>query len=261
MSEDLLGTLHDGRYCIMASWDDVPHISEAEKATLWASLPPHEREARSKGIPQLGSGAVWPVKESDIVEDDIEIPPHWPRAFAMDVGWNCTACMWGAWDRSSDCIHVYSVYKKGAAEPLIHSAAIKARGWWIPGVIDPASRGRSQNDGVQLAALYRELGLDLAYANNAVESGVFSCWQRLTTGRLKFFKSCVSFLEEFRLYRRDKNGHIVKQNDHLCDCLRYLVSSGMKRAVPVPTAEWGGDFLNQRWENGNGQGRNSVTGY
>ena len=58
MGEDLLGTLHDGRYCIMASWDDVPHISEAEKATLWAAHPPHEREARSKGIPQLGTGAV-----------------------------------------------------------------------------------------------------------------------------------------------------------------------------------------------------------
>ena len=256
-----IGTVTDGRYCVMASWDDVPHLLEAEKAALWATLPPYQRDARTKGIPQLGSGAIFPISESSITEDDIKIPPYWPRCYAMDVGWNFTAALWMAWDRESDCIHIYSAYKREQAEPLIHAAAIRARGWWIPGVIDPASRGRSQVDGQQLIKLYRELDLDITPADNSVESGIFTCWQRMNTGRLKVFKSCSHFFEEFRLYRRDEKGKVVKKGDHLMDCLRYGVMSGLKRALATPMENWDDESRRLTWEGQVEHGRNSVTGY
>ena len=34
---------------------------------------------------------------------------------------------------------------------------------------------------------------------------------------------------EFRMYRRDKDGKIVKERDHLLDAMRYLVMSGRDR--------------------------------
>jgi phage terminase large subunit-like protein len=46
-----------GKFVVQATWDDVPHLSAEAKAELLASIPPYQREARSKGVPQLGSGA------------------------------------------------------------------------------------------------------------------------------------------------------------------------------------------------------------
>ena len=35
----------------------MPHLIEQEKADLIAQIPPYQRDARTKGIPALGSGA------------------------------------------------------------------------------------------------------------------------------------------------------------------------------------------------------------
>jgi hypothetical protein len=82
------------KYVVMAGWDDVPHLDEQTKKDLYASIPPYQRDARSKGIPQLGSGAIYPVPESEIVCKPFEIPGYWPRCYALDVGWNRTAAIW-----------------------------------------------------------------------------------------------------------------------------------------------------------------------
>ena len=226
----------NGRFIVMATWDDAPHLDEAAKKELWASLPPYQRDARSKGIPQLGSGAIYPVPESDLLVDPFHIPPHWPRGYGMDVGWNNTACVWGALDRDSSTLYLYHEYKRSHAEPSLHSVAIQAVGSWIPGFIDPASRGRGQKDGSQLLNDYQNLGLKLDLAENGVESGLYSVWNRMSTGRLKVFRSMGSWLMEFRLYRRDDKGRVVKENDHLMDAMRYLESriEGMKVNMPPP---------------------------
>ena len=153
---------------VMATWEDAPHLTPAQKDELYSSIPPHQRDARTKGIPQLGSGAIYPVPESEVLVDDFPIPSYWPGVYALDVGWNRTAALWGAWDRQSDIVYLWSEYAKGQAEPAIHAQAVRSRGVWIPGVIDPAARGRGQKDGEQLLLVYRELGLELAPADNSV---------------------------------------------------------------------------------------------
>ncbi len=226
----------EGSKCvIMASWDDAPHLTEEAKKELLASIPPFQRDARSKGIPQLGSGAIYPVPESEITITDFEIPEHWPRGYALDVGWNKTSAGFHAWDRDNDVIYRIGEHYRGQCEPSVHAEAIKARGSWLPGVVDPAARGRSQVDGLQLIQMYKDLGLDLDVANNAVEAGIYEMWQRLSTGRYKVFKSCGNWLQEYRLYRRDEKGRVVKGNDHAMDESRYFVMSGLARAKTKPT--------------------------
>jgi hypothetical protein len=223
------------KFAIQADWDATPHLSDQAKADLLASIPIYQRDARTKGVPQLGAGAIYPVPETDIACDPIEIPKHWPRCYALDVGWNRTAVLWAAWDREGDIVYLYSEYYRGQAEPAVHGVAINSRGKWIPGVIDPAARGRSQVDGAQLMSIYKDdLGLDLVPAENAVEAGIYSVWERLSTGRLKAFKTLQNFFAEIRIYRRDEKGKIVKQNDHLMDDMRYLIASGLDAAITEP---------------------------
>ncbi|HSH67636.1 MAG TPA: terminase family protein [Bacteroidia bacterium] len=233
MTEVIMEYLHEGKhleddevkYVVTAGWDDAPHLSEQQKKELLATIPEYQKEARTKGIPQLGSGAIYPISEEEIVVDPFEIPEHWPKGYGLDVGWNCTAAVWAAHDRETDIIYLYHEYKAGKKEPELHASAIKSPGEWITGAIDPAARGRAQKDGLQLLKIYQDLGLKIVPADNSREAGIFDVYQRLTTGKLKVFKTLRGWLEEFRLYRRDDDGKIVKRDDHLMDATRYIIKT------------------------------------
>ena len=215
----------DPVYVTTCSWDDVPHLTAEDKRYMLSRTPPQLRRARSEGIPTVGEGLVYPVDPETYIVPDMPIPVHWKKLYGMDVGWKKTAAVWGAWDMDNDVIYVYSNHSQGMAEPTIHAKAIKARGEWINGEIDPAARGRSQIDGAKLLDMYLAEGLNVYPANNAVEAGIFEIWERLTTGRLKIMQSCAPILREMTLYHRDDNGCIVKKNDHSLDALRYMMNA------------------------------------
>lgn len=227
--ESFLDDKSGNKYTMEIQWDDnPPHLTEKDKAELLASIPPWERDARTKGRPSVGSGAIYPVSEDDITCAPFEIPKWWGRGYALDVGWNMTAALWGALDPETDILYLYSEYYKGKAEPEVHAAGLKSRGEHLRGVIDPAARGRSQKDGSRLYEIYRDLGLHLTIADNTIEAGIYDVWSRLSTGKLKVFKGLGNFLKEYHKYRRDLEGKIIKKDDHLMDCLRYLVRSGVR---------------------------------
>ena len=224
------------RFLLTMGMDHVPHISAESKRKLIASYPEHEREARMNGTPQLGSGAIYPYLDSELVIPDFKIPDHWPIGYGFDVGWNRTSAGFHAIDRDNDVIYRIGEHYVGHAEPIIHATAIKARGEWIPGVIDPAARGRSSIDGQRLIEIYTKPpnNLILTPAKNAVEAGIYEMQQRMSTGRYRVFESCRHFFDEKKLYRRDEKGKVVKQKDHAMDDARYFVMSGMGVARPRP---------------------------
>jgi hypothetical protein len=215
------------------SWDEVPHLSEKDKADQLARTLPYQREARSRGIPSVGSGLIYPIEESAIVVQDFPIEDYYRRAWALDIGWNCTACVWGAQNPDTGVTYLYACYKRGQAEPETHAKAIKGFGSWIPGVGDAADTNKL--DGRQMITIYRdEHGLDLVLPNKAVHAGIYKVWIALNDGKLKIFRSLLPVLEEMRFYARNEKGEIVKKDDHLMDAMRYLVMSGMDRAIPAP---------------------------
>lgn len=229
-----------GKFTVNAGWDHVPHLSEEQKREELERIQPFQRKARSEGIPTLGAGAIYPVPEDVVLCDPFSIPDYYPQCFAMDVGWKRTAVIWGAIDPNTDVLYLYSEHYVGEAEPPIHAAAVRSRGIWIPGVIDPAARGRGQRDGQRLMTDYQQLGLDtLTVSVNALEAGIYEVWTRMATGRLKVFRTLLNWLAEFRFYQRDDKGHVKDgQADHLMDCTRYLVLSGLAKSIVRPPSMW-----------------------
>ena len=221
-------TENKNKQIVQASWDDTNHLSENEKTLLRKSLRPHEIEAREKGIPSLGSGKIYPIKESEIMVDPFTIPDNYKKCFGMDFGWsNPTAVVWGAIDPETDILYIYDSYAVSEQSPAEHSISIKQRGEFIPGVCDPAGSMSLQNSGISLIDLYAKAGIYLTKADNSVEAGIMHIYELMKEGKIKVFSNLEPFWREFRLYRRNEKGIIVKKDDHLMDAFRYLVVSGL----------------------------------
>ena len=182
--------------------------------------------------------AVYPVPESDLIVAPFQIPPHWPRAYGLDVGSRSTAAIWGALDRESGVVYLYREYCGKDCAPSVHTQAIRSPQQWISGVMDPVGNGRNQMDGYRLIRMYRQLGLNLNAAEDLIDSGILEVWERMSSGQLKVFASLENYVEELRWYRRDERGQVVTEGAHLQNAARCLVASGISqmRTEPVPKA-------------------------
>lgn len=221
------------KYIDLIGHDDTPHLkppvlSAEARESLLEDLLPHERQARETGRPSLGAGAIYPVAEDSFLVDPFKIPEHWQYGYAIDPGWNTTAALLGARDPDTGVTYLTAEYYGHKDQPVIHAHGIRAMLPWreLEGVMDPAGDNvGSQKDGTKLLQEYEDLGLVLTKANNAVHAGLRRVLVLLTTGQLKVFRTLPYWLKEFRLYRRDEKGKIVKANDHLMDCMRYLMNT------------------------------------
>ena len=72
----------DQRHVTRMEIDEAEHISPEERERIIEGYPVHEREARARGIPMLGSGRVFPIAE-EVLREELKIPNHrakivWP---------------------------------------------------------------------------------------------------------------------------------------------------------------------------------------
>lgn len=149
------------RHIVQMQIEDAKHFTAEEIATIVKSYPKHELEARTKGIPVLGSGRIFPVEESKIVCEHRTFPSHWPRIGGMDFGWDHPfAAVELVWDRDSDTVYVARTHRLKEATPIEHAAAIRPWGdlrWAWP---RDGKRETLESAGISLAEQYRAQGLN-----------------------------------------------------------------------------------------------------
>lgn len=228
--------------------DDVGHYTEEDKARIISSYPAHEREARAKGIPIMGSGLIFPVTEESIVVDPFQIPDSWPVICALDFGWDHpTACVWLAWDRDNDIIYLYDSLRMRESVPRDIAVLIVNRGAWIPCAWPHDGLQHDKGSGIQLAEQYRQHGVNMLHemaqfpetgdengykvSRTSVEAGLMEMLNRMQTGRWKVFSNQKDWLQERQLYHR-KDGKIVKERDDSISASRYAMM--MIRYASVP---------------------------
>lgn len=233
--------------------DDAEHYTPEQRAAIIASYPAHEREARTKGIPTLGSGRIFPVPDEMIAIDPIEIPRHWVQICGIDFGWDHpSAAVKLAWDRDTDVIYVTAAHRQKEQTPLLFAATVKPWGPWLPWAWPHDGLQHDKGSGVALAKQYADQGLlmlkdkathppkdgeEEGTGGNGVEAGVLDMLDRMQTGRWKVFRGLNDWFEEFRMYHR-KDGKIVKMDDDLLAASRYAYM--MRRFAVVKEDKWGG---------------------
>jgi hypothetical protein len=247
------------RATVTMTIDDVDHYTDEQKATIIAGYPAHEREARAKGVPTLGSGRIFPVTEESISCKPFEIPDWWVQIGGLDFGWDHpTAASRIAWDRDSDVIYIIATHKLREATPLMHCETLKPWGDWLPWAWPHDGLQHDKGSGIELAQQYRNNGLSMLYeratfqdGSNGVEAGLMDMLDRMNTGRLKVFSHLSDWFEEFRLYHR-KDGKVVKEFDDILSSTRYALM--MKRFATTKP-------LNERDYDFGEDGRSSIGGY
>jgi hypothetical protein len=216
--------------------DDAEHYSVDERAAIVASYPAHEREARAKGIPTMGSGRVFPIEEEFIKCEPFPIPSHWYEIAGIDFGWDHpSAGAKLAWNKDDDEIYVTACHRAREQTPLIFASAVKPWGGALPWAWPHDGLQHDKGSGEQLALQYKAQGLNIlrdkathapkpgekeGTGGNGVEAGIQEMLERMQTGKFRVFSNLNDWFEEFRLYHR-KDGLIVKENDDIISATRY----------------------------------------
>ena len=228
------------RAVVQMTIDDAEHYTPEQRQAIIDSYPPHEREARIRGIPSMGSGRVFAVPEEDIVIDPVAIPGHWSQIVGVDFGWDHPfAAVRLAWDRDSDVIYLTQEYAVREQTPVVHSAAVKAWSDWLPVAWPHDGLQHDKGSGVALKEQYAAQGLNMMAdkatfddGSNGVEAGIMEMLDRMKTGRWKVFRTCEGWLQEFRLFHR-VDGLIVKERDDRIAASRYAMMM-LRHAVTKP---------------------------
>lgn len=242
----------DGIYMKGATWDDAPHLSEDEKKRLASSYREHEREARTKGVPMMGEGAIFPVSDEKITVDPFPIPAHFVRIKGCDFGFeHAGAGSEIAWDRGQDIIYVVDCYReKGQLAPY-HAAWFNKANKWIPVSWPHDGMNTSKGGGPKVKEAYVNHGVNMlsksarypkSVGQDVEKGGPQDQWpiideirERMMTGRFKVFRNLSLWLEEKRSYHVksgvdgkviivDRRDDILKSTFYAVMMKRYAVS-------------------------------------
>jgi phage terminase large subunit-like protein len=223
-----------GRHVTSMTIEDVDHYTTEEKQAIILSYPEHERDARTKGIPILGSGRVFPLSEERITVEHRDIPAHWPRIIGVDFGFTHPfAAVEVCWDRDTDTVYVTKCHCVSEQSPVYHASVLRA---WGAGKIPVAwpRDGRRQTlegAGIPLMRQYQDEGCNMLFEHSqfedgsvSVEAGLMLLLDRMKTGRFKVFKELNDWFDEFRLYHR-RDGKVFAEREDLMSATRYACMS------------------------------------
>lgn len=246
-AEDESGLLHVDS----ASWDECPHIDEDDIKELLAGVPVWQHDMRRRGLPVLGSGAVFPFPDEAIMCEDIVPESTWPILAALDFSSvnDASVVVFCAHDPVSGVYYVYDMNyidvitnknPKFMAQVILNSPTPR-----IPTVsphdggiksVNPESKARVMKDlGVNILGepFYNPFNLNLAFhnitkKNREREPGLTEMRRLFETDKLKVCRSILPFFKEKAqmFYAQTSNGGMeTKGKDDAIDAIRYGILS------------------------------------
>lgn len=246
------------QHLTQVTWDDCPHLTPEIQKQILASIPEWQHDMRMKGIPFMGSGAVFKVPESRLKVARFDIPAHFTWLAGIDFGIDHpTAWAKCAYDRENDVVYLVSCYRKSGEMIAEHARYIRgASQGFIETVYPHDGDAREKGSGKTLAEMYRDANVKMVRRfhncdrekTNFVEPGLQVMDERMRTDRFKVFDVPENepFLQEYRRYHRDEKGKLVKVDDDTIDAVRYcsiMIPVYGKNETEATTDLYGGESL------------------
>lgn len=208
--------------------DEAEHIPAEERQKIIDRYLPHEREARARGVPVLGSGRIFQTPQGSLREPLIErLPEQWFKGWGIDFGiGHPFAAVLCAWDKDMDVFHVLHGLRVTDQKPIQHAAAMKLAGVNAPVAWPQDGTQREKGSGEVLASHYKREGLRMMpdHATHpdgglSTEAAILEMDKWMGEGRFKVADHLTPWFEEYDLYHR-KDGLIVKLRDDLMSATR-----------------------------------------
>lgn len=188
--------------------------------------------------------------ESKHVVEPFSIPSTWVKGFVLDHGFrNPTAVLWYALDHDGNII-LYDEHYRAEMPISEHAKEIRSRGL-TDGYADPSIFSKTQQKAGTVYAIsdeYADHGINLMPAyRSAEEASIARVNEFFKAGRIKIFRNLQSTIREISnwKWKELRPGVNAKEepqdlNNHLCDCLKYLIATRFNApAVPQPAPESG----------------------
>lgn len=236
-------------FVITGSTDENIYVSASEIEAILSGMSEDEKKARRHGtFMQLGGliyktftveNVIDPIFNSDLW--DI-YKRSWQFASGMDAGFhNPTAFLFAAYDPEGRIV-VFDEYYVAGETVSNHAGAIRERvgTYMVPMeyfVGDSSIRNTDPLTGTSIQAEYAENGIGIVLGSGDVKAGINRVSSAFEQKKLYITRNCEKLIWELNRYRwqRWKNSKTaadnnlkeepVKKDDHLCDALRYLVTS------------------------------------
>ena len=249
----------DGYEHVRVTWDDVPEYDPwgepfllyETRRQLERDYLPHEREARIAGVPVMGQGAVfqirnWPTYKTG--DFDFRMMNHIERVIALDLGlvrdktvisllyWNPREQE--AWLHSQICV-------KGTEEAapvnwIQHLMRPEVFGCPIVLPPDANTAGRYTMSALSLRQMFEEYNLNVVQhpvmnppdsegkVTNHKSFGINTMRQMMELGTFHINENCVEFLREAKNYFVDEKGRFSDPDDCI-DSARYALLGALNK--------------------------------
>jgi phage terminase large subunit-like protein len=250
-----LTELSSDRAAFRIAGSEAKHISPERREELAGSYSEAERETRLEGIPQLGTGPVFPVELLPAIirpfrtDGDNPAIPTWARWLCgIDFGFDHPfAAVLIAWAHDSGQVWVIDSFRMERSSALYHVQRIHSMtgGLRLPIAWPHDGSTHDKGSGLTLKAQYKNFGANMLASHavnhgsgkNNLEPALEDMRELMFTGKLAIAPHNTELIEEIRHYHRDEDFRIVKQRDDLVSALRY---GCMMRRLGKPRLECDG---------------------
>ncbi len=230
-----------------ASWQfksiSNPFIDDDEIAEAKANLPGRYFRQEYEASFEDYVGLVYPEFSKQHVIKPFYIQTVYERIAAIDPAISGTTASLKAFvDEDGDLVVCEEYYEKNKRVSEVANRIRPQTQEEISWVIDPASQAKNTTKEGQLYSLYdeyRENGIVAYPAENDVEAGINRVGEYFKSNRIKIFSTCTNLIWELERYHwaevRETNKGTpkpvpYKKDDHLVDCLRYLIMTRKSKA-------------------------------
>jgi phage terminase large subunit-like protein len=216
---------------------EAKHISPERREELAEGYPEHEKETRLEGIPQLGTGPVFPLELLPGLTRSFPLDaiPSWARyCVGIDFGFSHPfAAVYIAWAHDTGQIWVVDSFRMERSTPLLHVQRIHSmtQGLRVPVAFPHDGHAADKGSGLPLAGQYKSAGANMMskFATNHgtdhfnIEAALEEMRELMWMGKIIIAQHNTELLEELRHYHRNEDFKIVKQRDDLVSALRYAI--------------------------------------
>jgi phage terminase large subunit-like protein len=230
---------------------EVKHISPERREELASGYSEHEIETRLEGIPQLGTGPIFPVELLPLIcktFDPAAIASYTRWIVGVDFGFGHPfAAVLIAWAPVLNQVWVLDSFRMERSSALYHVQRIHSmtEGLRIPVAWPHDGSTHDKGSGLSLAGQYKNFGANMLQRHavnhgsnmNNVEPALEEMRQLMYESKLTIAPHNSELIEELRHYHRDENFKIVKQRDDLISAMRYAI---MMRRSGKPRSECDG---------------------